>query len=884
MINPASVIDYKDIFHWSSGSRLIVAADAPDYTILDVNASYLLATRTTRAELFGKPFHSAFLIDGTNEVLRSVEMLQASFDEAFRTKQPHTLANYRYDIPNEQGNGLVECYWTAVNTPVLNAAGNVEYLIHLPTDVTRAYVMERREHANLKAFWLQREQLYSLFMQAPVAIGIFIGPDYVVELINPPLCALYGKSMEELQGKPIFEVLTQAVGKGFEQLLDQVRESGQRFQGQALEVPLIRNGHLETTYIDFVYEPFRQNDGIVTGVIVAATEVTNQIKAKQRIEEAEERARLSVSAVGLGTYDLNLKTGEVFTSDTFFRIFGSERPLSWEEYQERIYPADRDMRTKAHEDAIQSGRLLYEARISFEDGTLHTARFEGKVYYENGIAVRLLGTILDITEQKQLKEEQQKLITLVANSVDAMAILNLDGTTSYLNQAAKSLLGIKTEPSSSAVQMSNLHTTDGLFRLQDEIFPKVLKHKEWSGLMNVKHLQTGDLIPVFSNMTRIDDPERRRLMAVGVIMRDLRAEISAKQALEKSESLLRAITSAAPAGLWQTDEQGGITYINGTWIKWTEIPYEKQLGKGWLNAIVPEDREATKKIFSESLLSKSLLEAEFRINHTDGTVHWCFADGHPQYNASGYFTGYIGACVDITEQKILQQQKDNFIGIASHELKTPVTSLKAYTQILERMMLKKGDAREAAMISKMDGQLNRLTDLIGDLLDVTKINSGMIQFNNREFDFNELVLELLDDLQRTTDKHKLIDKLEPVGLIFGDKERLGQVIVNLITNAIKYSPESDQIYIRSSLSDTELTFSVQDFGIGISQTNIDKVFEQFYRVSGELQHTFPGLGLGLYISAEIIKREGGKIWLTSEEDKGSTFYFAIPLNMQKAIE
>jgi PAS domain S-box-containing protein len=717
-------------------------------------------------------------------------------------------------------------------------------------------------------------------MQAPVAIGIFSGPNYLVELINPPLCTLYGKSMEELQGKPIFEVLTQAVGKGFEQLLDQVRESGQPFHGRALEVPLVRNGHLETTYMDFVYEPFRQSDGIVIGVIVAATEVTDQVNAKRRIEEAEERARLSVDAVGLGTFDLNLQTGEMFTSDTFFRIFGSEHPLSWKEYQERIHPADRDIRVQAHEEAIKSGRLQYEARISSADGTLHTVRFEGKVYYENGVAVRMLGTVLDITEQKQLKEEQQKLITLVANSVDAMAILNLNGSTSYLNQAAKSLLGIQNEPSSSAVQMLNVHPTDGLFRLQDEIFPKVLKHKEWSGLMNVRHLQTGDLIPVYTNMTRIDDPERTRMMAVGVIMRDLRAEISAQQALEKSESLLRAITSAAPAGLWQTDEQGAITYINGTWVKWTEIPFEEQLGKGWLNAIVPGDREATSKIFSESLQSKAVLEAEFRINHADGTVRWCFADGHPQYNAFGSFTGYIGAFVDITEQKLLQQQKDNFIGIASHELKTPVTSLKAYTQILERMMLKKGDAREAAMINKMDGQLNRLTDLIGDLLDVTKINSGMIQFNNREFEFNELVLELLDDLQHTTDKHQLLDKLEPVGLIFGDKERLGQVIVNLITNAIKYSPESDQIFIRSSLSGTELIFSVQDFGIGISQANMDKVFEQFYRVSGDLEHTFPGLGLGLYISAEIIKREGGRIWLTSEEDKGSTFYFAIPLNTQ----
>jgi signal transduction histidine kinase len=234
--------------------------------------------------------------------------------------------------------------------------------------------------------------------------------------------------------------------------------------------------------------------------------------------------------------------------------------------------------------------------------------------------------------------------------------------------------------------------------------------------------------------------------------------------------------------------------------------------------------------------------------------------------------------VDITEQKYLQQQKDDFIGIASHELKTPVTSVKAYTQVLERMLQKKGDTKEANMIKKMDAQLNRLTSLIGDLLDVTKINSGKLQFNNQEFDFNAILDELIEDLQRTTGKHTIVKNFVPGGIVFGDKERIGQVVTNLITNAIKYSPHADKVIVHTTIDEKEITLCVQDFGIGIATKNLDKVFEQFYRVSGEMQHTFPGLGLGLYISSEIIKREGGRIWVTSEEGKGSTFCFALPLN------
>ncbi|MGZ4001035.1 MAG: sensor histidine kinase, partial [Mucilaginibacter sp.] len=151
---------------------------------------------------------------------------------------------------------------------------------------------------------------------------------------------------------------------------------------------------------------------------------------------------------------------------------------------------------------------------------------------------------------------------------------------------------------------------------------------------------------------------------------------------------------------------------------------------------------------------------------------------------------------------------------------------------------------------------------------------------DREFDFNPMVKELVEDLQRTTDKHTLIENYGIGGIVYGDRERIGQVVINLITNAIKYSPQANKILIRTSLKDNEVHLCVEDFGIGISKDKIGKVFEQFYRVSGDMQHTFPGLGLGLYISSEIIKREGGRIWVTSKEGKGSTFCFALPLSVQ----
>src|SRR6201999_923154 len=163
-------------------------------------------------------------------------------------------------------------------------------------------------------------------------------------------------------------------------------------------------------------------------------------------------------------------------------------------------------------------------------------------------------------------------------------------------------------------------------------------------------------------------------------------------------------------------------YVNQAWIDWTGRSFEENIGAGWVESIVPDDRQKVIDVWTRSFSTRGWYEVEFRINHSDGTVHWCVVTGKPQYRTDGSFVGYTGACIDITEQKLLQQQKDDFIGIASHELKTPVTSIKAYTQVLEKMLLKKGDVKEAGMISRMDAQLNRLTSLIGDLLDVTKIN------------------------------------------------------------------------------------------------------------------------------------------------------------------
>lgn len=231
---------------------------------------------------------------------------------------------------------------------------------------------------------------------------------------------------------------------------------------------------------------------------------------------------------------------------------------------------------------------------------------------------------------------------------------------------------------------------------------------------------------------------------------------------------------------------------------------------------------------------------------------------------------------DIQQRIEADKKKDEFISIASHELKTPVTSLKGYTQILQMIFEQENHGKAYDLLGKMNKQIDKLTRLIVDLLDVTKIDNGEMLFDLEEFDFNELAKENAEEMQRTTKKHRITMQLSEAALIKGDRNRISQVLTNFISNAIKYSPHANEIIITSSVAGNTLTLCVRDFGIGIPKEKQSKIFKRFYRVSGSANYTFPGLGLGLYISSQIIKRHAGHIYFESVEGEGSAFYFQLP--------
>ena len=225
----------------------------------------------------------------------------------------------------------------------------------------------------------------------------------------------------------------------------------------------------------------------------------------------------------------------------------------------------------------------------------------------------------------------------------------------------------------------------------------------------------------------------------------------------------------------------------------------------------------------------------------------------------------------------LMHRKDDFLSIASHELKTPVTSLKAYAQLLQMDAQGSNDTRKEVMFAKMDAQVDKLTALINDLLDTSKMQNGKLIYNKISFRLNDLVKEIITEMQTAITSHIIILEEDAQLEVCADRDRVGQVINNLLSNAIKYCPDCKNLIVAIEKGEQMAVCSVQDFGNGINKEQQHKIFERFYRVTGKNFNTYPGLGLGLYIAKEIVDRHNGRIWFESEISKGTTFYFSLPL-------
>lgn len=234
---------------------------------------------------------------------------------------------------------------------------------------------------------------------------------------------------------------------------------------------------------------------------------------------------------------------------------------------------------------------------------------------------------------------------------------------------------------------------------------------------------------------------------------------------------------------------------------------------------------------------------------------------------------------DISEKKELDRRKDEFLNTASHELKTPLTTIKLYMDLIERELSLGRDRKYLKYVKRVNYQVERMVELVANLLDVTKIQAGRFILNKKLFDIDYLIEEIVEDQQAIDTKQKIIVKGSVGRKVIADQFRVAQILTNLLTNARNYSPKADKIIVHVKVISKEIEIAVQDFGIGIVKEKQALVFKQFFRAEEEraLGDRFSSMGLGLYISNQIVKLHGGRMWVKSSLGHGSTFFFTIPV-------
>jgi len=347
--------------------------------------------------------------------------------------------------------------------------------------------------------------------------------------------------------------------------------------------------------------------------------------------------------------------------------------------------------------------------------------------------------------------------------------------------------------------------------------------------------------------------------------------------LRDSEAFLTSIIETVREGLLVLDPNFNVLSANYHFLRTFKVSAEETVGKqlyqlGSNQWDIPQLRELLVKI-----LPTNNPVVDFEVEHDFPHIgrKLMLLNAYRIELEGQYKDQILLAIEDITDRKEIERRKDDFLSIASHELKTPLTTIKGFIQVLQKNTPEQATDKFKTVLEKVATYVNRLNNLISELLDVSRIQTGNIELHNSPFDFDKVVKEAVEGIRATVPEHTITLMGSTSAEVIGDESHIIQVINNLLSNAIKYAPDSKTVEVNIANISEYVKVSVKDFGVGINSEDTKKVFDRFYR-GNDVQKKFPGMGIGLYICDQIIKNHQGTLWVESEKGKGSVFSFTLP--------
>ncbi|MCX2583806.1 PAS domain S-box protein [Pedobacter sp. MR22-3] len=788
---------------------------SPELYILTASDLFLQATESLREDIKGKYIFDAFPDNPNLPDPDGVNNIMASLQFVIKNKQAHIMPVQRYDVPDKSAPGkFIIRYWEPLHSPILDQNGSISYIIQSVRNVTSEFLSKE------EALKSQEERRESLKQVDALHQDLFTAYDNLrnlnISLENEVLNRTKELQQSESKYRNLIEYspIAMQVFRGEDMTFEIVNASMLRFLGKTA---------------DIIDKP----------LFVGVPEIVGQpiVEALYKV----------------------YRTGE-----------------SLEIYAEKVILERNGLKEVGYYD------VLYRA--------LHN---DGKITGVLGIAIEVTPQIL---AQQSIKESEARFRTMAEGSEILISLMNEKGKLEYLNTAWVNLTGWQQEnlhdfnweeyihPSDLALVEKNIKNSLKAHEPFSNEFRLLNKQGEyrWLKIKGMPRLNSDQLFVGYicsgSDITR----EKQRLQEIenvnkALIRSNQQLRDTNIRLLESEENLLTAF-NAGELGSCSLNLRNNVAEMSEQYRHHFGLPLKGEIS--WemvLEAVEPEFLDEVKTVLENAAKYGSPVDSTYAIRHlVTGVRKWMRVVGKVYQGADGSNERIYAIVMDVTAQKEDEQRKNDFIAMVSHELKTPLTSVNGYVQLLQ-LKARNRDAFDINLfVDKIQTQLKKMTTMINGFLNISRLESGKIQLNRSRFDLSVLVSNLEEEYAAFVSTHRFICTPRSGMWVAADEDKIAHVINNLLSNAVKYSAFNSEIYISCKLIDEQVVLCVKDTGNGIQPQDIPKLFERYYRVQNEKTSTIAGFGIGLYLSAEIIERHGGKIWVESEVGIGSAFYFSIP--------
>jgi len=824
--SPPSV-DTLNTFHALPEMYLVLS---PSFHILTASDLYLSSTYRSRMAIEGKYIFDIFPNNPDDSGFEAVEILRAALSEVVQTNSANAMPILRYDLEDLNTHQFVERYWSISHTPVFDADGQLSYIIQLVKEVTELVLesnLVKQQKVDQQKSLIEIEQLNG-----------------ERELMDKKLT----KTLKELRETNLY------LEEKVKRRTDSLKLSEEKYRNLIEQSPVAMQVFRGE---DMVFE-------VVNEAMLTFLGKEPDIIGKTLFQGVPE-------IVGQPIVDVLYN---VYRNGVPFELMGEEVILE------------------------RNGQKI----VGFYDVIYRPV-------YELGKISGVLGIALDVTHQvssqRSLAASEQRFRTMAEASDILISTNDAKGNLNYLNHAWVNLTGWQTKDLKNFDWSSFVHPNE---RAEvEEIFASALTaHSSFFNefrildkVGNYRWLRIKGN-PIFDGSGNFDGficssldvtEEKQYLLEIQSVNKALiEANESqflineklqqANNKLKLSEENLQSAFNAGELGSCSLDLKTGIADMSGRYRSLYGLPVDGEIT--WemvLESVEPDFIPEVNKVLENAVKFGSPVDSTYAIRHLiSGERRWMRVVGKVNQDIHGVNESVYAVVMDVTPQKEDEQRKNDFIAMVSHELKTPVTSITGYLQVLQRLFKNTGDDFTGSVLDKMGRQLTKMTTMINGFLNVSRLESGKIHLDRQRFNFAELLADIEDEYKHIVSTHNIQFTSSEEIILIGDRDKIGHVVNNLISNAVKYSPIHSKILLSCTKANDTLTFSVKDEGEGIPEEDLPHLFDRYYRVQNVEARNIAGFGIGLYLSAEIIKSHSGEIWVESVRGEGSTFYVSLPLN------